>query len=497
MGRAASIVFGLAFLYSLTYVAACQNTPRLGVETAGTDRLGSTPAGKDPRGVARSADAAPPIAVGGLIGTGYLAGGSALAPVGSLDGNFQLLSCPSGPCPNQAFVALTGVSFPGPWVPNTGSAQWIGPAFGGVETGIDPVGVYDYQEKFDLTGFDLSTVVVTGSFAADNEADLQLNGVPAGFSSPGFHVWTPFTLASGFQPGVNTLDFLVTNFLGGYFNPSGLIVEVTGTGTRPATTTSLEAAPANLIVGQALTLTAAVRGTALPPPTGLAGFLDTGTLLATAALDQSGTAVTTLYPAPGIYSIVAGYDGDGFNAPSESAPVTVTVLPGPPTFAITTSGPLTLQTQHHGAVSVTVTPQNGFQGEVTLACGPLPQYVTCEWGSATQSEAQTQIAGGAKTVQLQIDTSAVLGYDASADSAERPGYGEGVAALAALGLLLFRRWHRLRIVLCGLVICVAASLSGCSTKLPPSTLPGTYTITIQGTSGAIQNSAGLVLIVTK
>jgi hypothetical protein len=367
-----------------------------------------------------------------------------------------------------------------------------------METGIDPVGVYDYQEKFDLTGFDLSTVVVSGAFAADNEGNLELNGVPAGLDSPGYSVWTPFTLASGFQPGVNTLDILVTNALGGYFNPSGLIVEVTGTGAHPATTTSIDASPLNLIVGQSLTLTATVRGATSNTPTGMAGFLNAGTLLATVPLDHNGVAVSTLYPAAGAYSIVAGYQGDSFNAPSESPAVTVTVQPGPPTFSIATAGPLTLETQHHGSVTVTVTPRNGFSGNVTLACGSVPQYVTCEWGSLSTNSAQVQVSGSAATVQLEIDTSAVLGYESSNLPFDQPRtYGQGIAALAALGLLLFRRWHRLRIVLCGLVLCVAASLSGCSTRFPPSAAPGTYNLPILGTSGNIQASGGLMLIVTK
>lgn len=477
MGRGASIVFGLVSLVAVNSGTQGQRSHR--------------------------EDVGPAIAIGGLVGTGYLPGGSALAPVGSIDGNFALLSCPSGPCANQPYVTLTGPQFPTPWVANTNSAQWIGPAFGGMETGIDPIGVYDYQEKFDLTGFDLSTVVVSGFFAADNEADLQLNGVSAALTSSGYTDWTPFTFVAGFQPGINTLDFVVTNFLGGYFNPSGLIVQVTGTGMRPATSTSLVASPVNLIVGQSLTLTATVRGTGKTPPTGMAGFLDASTLMAAAPLDQNGVAASTLYPAAGTYSIVAAYEGDVANGPSESPAVTVTVQPGPPTFSITTSGPIMLQTQHHGAVTVTVTPQNGFSGEVSLACGPLPQYVTCEWdGAGSYNGAQMQVAGGAASVQLEIDTSAVLGYESSATASGQPAlqpqrYGQGVAALAALGLLLFRRWHRLRIVLCGLVLCVAASLSGCSTKFPPSTVPGTYNIPIVGTSGAIQNSGGLVLIVTR
>jgi hypothetical protein len=462
-------ILGVSLLGWLSLCAMGQSSPHAssGIADAGRSDGSRREAGRDPARATRK-DEAGSIAIGGLVGTGYVAGGAGLAEPGTLEGNFQLISCPSGPCPNQAYVTLTGALFPAPWVPNTGSAQWIGPAVGGVETGIDPIGMYDYQEKFDLTGFDLSTVVVSGSMASDNGGSLELNGVPTEYSGTSFAEWTSFTLSSGFRPGVNTLDFLVANVLGGYFNPSGLIVEISGTGLRPTTTTSLVASPTNLIVGEALTLTGTVQGVGKTPPTGSAGFLNAGTVLATAPLDGSGVAVSTIYPAAGTYSIVAGYEGDGLNGPSESPAVTVTVEAGPPTFAITTSGPLTLQTQDHG--SVTVTSQNGFSGDVLLGCGNVPQYVTCEWGSPGNGAVQVHVSGGPATVEL---------------------------VASAFGLLLFRRRRRLGVALCGLVLCVAGGVSGCSAKYPPSTAPGTYNIPILGSSGAIQNSGSLVLIVTK
>jgi uncharacterized protein (TIGR03437 family) len=94
-----------------------------------------------------------------------------------------------------------------------------------------------YRETFDLTGFDLSTVVLSGSFAIDDQSgSISLNGVTAGPTSKSFSSLTPFTLSSGFVQGKNTIDFLVTNGpTGGIYNPTGLIVELSGTGTLAAT----------------------------------------------------------------------------------------------------------------------------------------------------------------------------------------------------------------------------------------------------------------------
>jgi hypothetical protein len=173
-----------------------------------------------------------------IFGTGYVSGGPGLAPVGTVDGNFKLLSCPAGTCANEPYVTLTGgYPFP-PWLANTSSAQWIGPDSGGNESTIDSPGLYDYEETFDLAGFDIITVTLSGSFATDNSGYIQLNGVTVGPTSTSASTLTPFTLTSGFQQGINKLDFLVTNGpTGGAQNPTGLFVELSGTGVQTSNPT--------------------------------------------------------------------------------------------------------------------------------------------------------------------------------------------------------------------------------------------------------------------
>jgi uncharacterized protein (TIGR03437 family) len=177
-----------------------------------------------------------PIAI---FGTGYVAGGPGLAAVGAVDGNFNLISCPAGACVSngnggyRAFVTLTG-QYPFPfWVADTSSGQWIGPASGGNEVTIDAPGLYVYREKFDLSGFNLATVALNGFFAIDDTWNyMQLNGVTVGPTSASMSSLTPFSLTSGFVPGINTIDFFVTNGpTGGAQNPTGLMVELSGSGT--------------------------------------------------------------------------------------------------------------------------------------------------------------------------------------------------------------------------------------------------------------------------
>jgi hypothetical protein len=171
-----------------------------------------------------------------IFGTGYVAGGPGLAGEGTVDGNFTLISCPVGAaCIDNgsggydAFVTLTGQYPFGYWLPNTSSAQWIGPAVGGDEMVLDAVGDYVFRQTFDLTGFDPRAVELSGSFATDNSGYIQLNGVTVGPTSSSNSSLTAFSLTSGFVPGINTLDFIVTNAppLGEY-NSTGLFVELSG-----------------------------------------------------------------------------------------------------------------------------------------------------------------------------------------------------------------------------------------------------------------------------
>ena len=70
----------------------------------------------------------------------------------------------------------------------------------------------------DLAGFDPSTAVLLGGWATDNDGlDIRLNDVSTGLINRGqFAVLTPFTVTSGFVPGVNKLEFIVNNAAAGY-----------------------------------------------------------------------------------------------------------------------------------------------------------------------------------------------------------------------------------------------------------------------------------------
>lgn len=109
----------------------------------------------------------------------------------------------------------------GPWLANTATSKWVGPAFNTIAAVGETVdagagnGVYVYRTTVDLTGFDLSSVQIFGGWASDNNGlEISVNGVATGHTNAGFGGLAPFTLTSAnstFVAGINEIDFHVLN----------------------------------------------------------------------------------------------------------------------------------------------------------------------------------------------------------------------------------------------------------------------------------------------
>ena len=148
----------------------------------------------------------------------------ALLPDGEVDSHYVLVSSadPSAPGPDTFVVLSTGFPLPSPWLANGPDSKWIAPSadqsFGNVE------GLYVYQTTFDLGANDPSTAVVVGRLSSDNPLqDVLINGRSVGVSTmfEQFFEWKSFVISSGFQAGLNTIEYVVEN--GG--GPTGLRVE--------------------------------------------------------------------------------------------------------------------------------------------------------------------------------------------------------------------------------------------------------------------------------
>ena len=174
-----------------------------------------------------------PIAI---FSTGVDSSGSPLTP-GTVDSHYALVSAPSG-------VTLTAIATSpnGAWTPNTSTADWISPGSSGGTS--FPPGTYDYQTTFDLTGLDPTTAQLSGKWTSDNNGWIDLNGVMTGVTSAfaGFGSLSSFSITSGFQPGLNTLDFVIVNGSDS-FSPTGVIADISGTATASSSVSGPSAVP--------------------------------------------------------------------------------------------------------------------------------------------------------------------------------------------------------------------------------------------------------------
>lgn len=264
-----------------------------------------------------------------------------------------------------------------------------------------------------------------------------------------------------------------------------------------ATAVMLTASPATAVLQQQVALTATVTIAGGGAATGTVTFLDGTTPIGMVAVDAAGHAVlTTNSLAVGGHAMTAQFAASASLAGSLSNAVTVTILP--PDFTISAGLPaLTIRTEHHAPVQVTITTSGGLADTIQLSCGSLPTFVSCTFdpGDVTTSGEATET----RTATLTIDTDAVLGY---AQLERGPGLwlerSLAVAILLSPGLLPGRR-RDLRVLLAALVaVAMVFGAGGCSGKYPGHAAPGSYPVMITGAGRAtgITHSVTLELTVT-
>ncbi len=164
--------------------------------------------------------------IASLYNTGVDNSGTVL-PNGTVgDPHYSLISVPSGTTAIRVLTSANGYPI-GPWRGDNTTSRWIAPNSDSQVNG--PFGNYTYRTTFDLTGFDPSTAKITGLWSSDDYGvNIVLNTTNlGGFSNFGASsIFTPFSISSGFQSGINTLDFIIDNRGGG---PTGLRTELVGT----------------------------------------------------------------------------------------------------------------------------------------------------------------------------------------------------------------------------------------------------------------------------
>jgi hypothetical protein len=285
------------------------------------------------------------------------------------------------------------------------------------------------------------------------------------------------------------------------FNPSS--ASVTETATQNPTATTLGVPPAPLYQNQSFSIGFRVQplaGTA--QPYGTVVLLDSATAIASQSIAPGLTNPVfnfNVVPlAPGTHLLSAVYTpADGNFAASSSGQVSAVVLAQ--TFTFTAEAPaMTIATEHHGSMPLTLTSVGGWTGPVRLACAaPLPPALSCELTPGIALAADASVS-----TMLTLDTDAVLNFKSSlsrpADRSRHGASGLGGTALAALaGLLpvaLLGLRRRLRGAVSLLLLAFAllgslTALTGCGGHYPDHTPPGTYNLRLTATGTSVGASA--------
>jgi len=183
------------------------------------------------------------------------------------------------------------------------------------------------------------------------------------------------------------------------------------------------------------------------------------------------------------FFMITAFSGDGgksvFNVSTSAAAADFSLSASPASATVSPGGSATY--------TITVTPQGGFSGTVTLACTNPPAVITC----SSFSPPSVTPPNSTSTVTLTASASAVVPRAPSFRQGPRLAPWLVVLALAIFTAgLLARRTQRRRLALelslVVLFLLLLLKVAGCGGGGGGGTPPGprTYTVTVTGTSGS-------------
>ncbi len=168
---------------------------------------------------------------------------------------------------------------------------------------------------------------------------------------------------------------------------------------RTPTTTDMSVSPGtNVNVGTSVTFTATVTPSTV---TGSVSFYDNGSTTALGSgTVSSGTATFMTSSLPqGSNSVIAVYSGDSNDRLSTSAATVVTVTGPDFTVGASPTSVSVVQGATSSPITVTITPTDGFNSQVTFSCSGLPTGATCSAAPVTPN------GTNAITTSLTVTTS--------------------------------------------------------------------------------------------
>jgi len=294
--------------------------------------------------------------------------------------------------------------------------------------------------------------------------------------------------------------------------------------TSPATTVTVTQAQPNFLtygwgtpsanLGQTVHPSGTMRGSDQGvPPTGTMTFYDNGTALSAAVTYTTqgppnsiliGTTSYT-FTAPGNHNLIIQYSGDNNYLPASSGLANTIYVQGPVT--VQPQGTVMISSPGQtSSTTLTLIPNQGFTGVVTLSCTPpaTAKETTCGFTSGTTSAQTLQVtlSGANAAVTFNVTTTAPHAVAASQATVVIPIGLTGAWMLAA-GMVVwpFSRRYRLRIcagvITTMLLITLCACGSGSSTRgggggnTDPGTPAGNYQFTVTSTTGSGSNTVSL------
>jgi len=321
-----------------------------------------------------------------------------------------------------------------------------------------------------------------------------------------------FSSYNSFLPGQDS--FTSYTFAGKFTNSGGpdlLVTSIYGTAefvNKGVTTLALTASSTTANQGAPVTFTATISQavSAGVAETGSVAFTANGTALGATPVTDGVATLTTTLPV-GNDTITATYAGDS-NHNQAGASLALTVTPVSPAFSLTaTAATLTLAQGATGAVIVSLTGNSTFSGVVQVSCSGAPTEASC-----VSSPASVTLAAGQSTgLSIIVATTPPNSTYQARDMRRTPPWAGTLGGLsfASLAFLLWprsRRLPRLLMVLAAATLAFGSTtaLTGCTggggSKTPnqyAGTAPGTYTLTVTATSGALSQTQTIALTVTQ